>query len=267
MNVLTRSTSVWRTIYSLQGKGENSAPAPRHLQGSNLFSTQFADIANSIAFGFSKHLPLSYSTHYFLEHLIKIIIYISHYLDFVFSFLKLLKVLMRYLNNFLSIYHHSHYCLYSILIIIFEPHINFVSANVVITGFPFAGKDHTNPADCRPISLTSCICKTLKGMINSRFVCFLESYHLLPYIQCGFQQNRNYWLSSVLRKLYPWVFAWNEHVVTILCDLEKAYDTTCKYWLFKDCRQFGFRNHISLFIQQFLQNCSFPNRIGQSCSD
>ena len=45
--------------------------------------------------------------------------------------------------------------------------------------------------DYRPIALTSCVCKTMDGMINKRFVWFLESNNILSNIQCGFRKNRS----------------------------------------------------------------------------
>ena len=39
-----------------------------------------------------------------------------------------------------------------------------------IIPFPKPGKDYTKPTNYRPIALTSCLCKTLERMINSRLV-------------------------------------------------------------------------------------------------
>ena len=38
---------------------------------------------------------------------------------------------------------------------------------------PKPGKDAKNPSNYRPISLTSCLCKTMERMINKRLVWFL----------------------------------------------------------------------------------------------
>ncbi|OOZ42701.1 hypothetical protein BOW37_12750 [Solemya velum gill symbiont] len=54
-----------------------------------------------------------------------------------------------------------------------------------------SGKDSTDPANYRPISLPSCICRTLKRMINDRLVWFSESNSLLTNFQCGFRQGRS----------------------------------------------------------------------------
>ncbi|OOY58142.1 hypothetical protein BOW02_12445 [Solemya velum gill symbiont] len=48
----------------------------------------------------------------------------------------------------------------------------------------------TDPANYRPISLTSCLGTTMERIINDRLVWFLESNNLLTNLQCGFRQGR-----------------------------------------------------------------------------
>ncbi|WP_256858032.1 RNA-directed DNA polymerase, partial [Solemya velum gill symbiont] len=97
------------------------------------------------------------------------------------------------------------------------------------------GKDSTQANSYRPISLTSCLCKTFERMINSRLVWTLESQNLLSPLQCGFRKRRStvdhlIRLDSYVKK----AFSRSEHAVTIFFDLEKAYDTTWKYGILKD---------------------------------
>jgi potassium voltage-gated channel Eag-related subfamily H protein 8 len=53
------------------------------------------------------------------------------------------------------------------------------------------GKDRSLSTSYRPICLTSCVCKRLERMVNSRLVWILESRGLLSNIQCGFRRNRS----------------------------------------------------------------------------
>ena len=60
-----------------------------------------------------------------------------------------------------------------------------------IIPIPKPGKDHTEPTNYRPITLTSCLCKTLERMINARLVWYLEINNLISPIQSGFSSERS----------------------------------------------------------------------------
>ena len=60
-----------------------------------------------------------------------------------------------------------------------------------IIPIPKPGKDHAEPTNYRPIALTSCICKTLERMINTRLVWNLEFNNLISPVQSGFRSERS----------------------------------------------------------------------------
>ena len=58
----------------------------------------------------------------------------------------------------------------------------------------------------------------------------------------------------------------NEHIISIFFDVEKAYDTTCKYGIMKDLHHMGLRGHLPNFIQQFLKDRTFQVKASNQLS-
>ena len=138
----------------------------------------------------------------------------------------------------------------------------------IIIPLPKPGKDATNPSNYRPIALTSCLCKTLERMINSRLIWYLESNNLFTDTQCGFRKNKS--TTDHLVRLETFIrdaFIKKQHAVAIFFDLEKAYDTTWKYGIKKDLFDLGLRGHLPTFISNFLSDRSFRVRVGSVLSE
>ena len=138
----------------------------------------------------------------------------------------------------------------------------------IVIPIPKPGKDHSDPNSYRPISLTSCVCKTLERMINDRLVWYFEHNNILTDIQCGFRKRKStvdhlVRLESFIRD----AFLNKQEVVSIFFDLEKAYDTTWKYGILKDLHEAGLRGRMPIFISNFLENRNFRVRLGSTFSD
>ena len=55
---------------------------------------------------------------------------------------------------------------------------------------PEPSKDSRNPSNYCPISLTSCLCKTMERMINTRLVSFLQKNNILTKYQSNLRKGR-----------------------------------------------------------------------------
>lgn len=137
----------------------------------------------------------------------------------------------------------------------------------IIIPIPKPGKDQSDPANHRPIALTSCICKTMERMINKRLTHYLESNDLLSNFQCGFRKGRS--TLDHLVRLETYIrdaFINKQHAVAVFFDLEKAYDTTWKYGIMRDLHHMGLRGRLPVFIQNFLSDRTFQVRLGNTVS-
>ena len=138
----------------------------------------------------------------------------------------------------------------------------------VVVPIPKPGKDHSDPNNYRPIALTSCLCKTMERMIYERLLWQLEHIQALDPTQCGFRKGRC--TTDHLVRFESFIrdaLVNGKHVVSVLFDLEKAYDTAWKYGILKDLESLGFRGNLPIFIENFLTDRSFQIRIGSTLSD
>ena len=88
------------------------------------------------------------------------------------------------------------------------------------------GKDPTDPASYRPISLLEILAKIFEGILNARLMNHLEDNDLLPTMQFGFRRNRSTQDVTNIMTSYL-VNNWDRHLKTVIVtkDVEKAFDT------------------------------------------
>ena len=98
-------------------------------------------------------------------------------------------------------------------------------------------KDPHYTTSYRPIALTSCVCKLMEKMVNSRLVWHLEAHNLLSPVQFGFRKNRST-LDPLLRlsNQIQQGFTNQCQTIGVFFYLEKTYDTTCAMVLLNNCK-------------------------------
>ena len=102
-------------------------------------------------------------------------------------------------------------------------------------------------------------------MINLRLTWFLKSNNLFSNLQTGFRAKRSTIDQIVcIETLIREAFIKKKDLVSVLFDLEKAYDTTWTYGILKDL---GLQGRLPIFIKLILKDQTFQIRINNILSD
>ena len=280
----TPLTKVWEKIRCLKGKGPN--PTVQHLKVGNTIWTEPKDIAERLSISLKETSSSLNCKQEFLLHKERAE---AHSINFLSDntegynqpfTLEELKLSLRASRDtavgsdqihYQFLKHLSEGCLTTLLDsfnkIFATGKIPTCWQEAIIIPIPKPGKDHSDPKNYRPISLTSCLCKTLERMVNSRLMWVLEKEGLLSNFQSGYRKGRSTLdhlvsLESYIRNS----FVEGKHVVSVFFDLEKAYDLTWRFGVMKDLHDMGFRGKLPLFIQNFLSDRKFKVRVGNNYS-
>lgn len=129
------------------------------------------------------------------------------------------------------------------------------------------GKDASNPANYRPIALTSHLGKLMERLVNGRLMHFIEERGLMASCQSGFRKGRStidsiICLEDEIRKAQ----LKKEFVVAVFIDVEKAYDMLWVEGLLIKMHMLGIGGNMFNWVMDFLDNRSIQVKIGGAIS-
>ena len=117
----------------------------------------------------------------------------------------------------------------------------------------FKKGDKSNPANYRPISLTSLTCKILEHVVFSNFMSHFEKFSILDDAQHGFRKNRSC-VSQLITTLDDFANTLkNQHQTdAILLDFSKAFDKVDHLGLLSKLETYGIRGPLLEWTSSFL---------------
>jgi hypothetical protein len=129
------------------------------------------------------------------------------------------------------------------------------------------GKDPNEPKSYRSISLTSCMCKVMKEIVNRRLQYTIESRKLLPETQFGFRRNKSTtYVLITLENFIMDAIRKKEYTALLSLDISKAYDTCWRFGVLRKLKQWILDGRILKFISNFMSNQKLKVAVGNHYS-
>ena len=117
------------------------------------------------------------------------------------------------------------------------------------------GKDPKKANSYRPVSLTSCVVKTMERIVNERLKCYLETENLLAPEQAGFRQFRSTEdQATYLSQEIEDAFQEQKLVLVAWIDLQKVFDKVWMEGLLVKLLRNGIASNMFNWIKSYLYN-------------
>ena len=122
-------------------------------------------------------------------------------------------------------------------------------------------EDQSDPRNCRPIALSSCMCKLFEKIVNDRLVWYLERAGYTNVKQTAFRNNRGATDGLIqFEGDVQTAIANKQHAIIIFFDNNKAYDTAWRRQVLKNVLR-------SMLVAKFLSHRRIWVRIGSTLLD
>ena len=133
---------------------------------------------------------------------------------------------------------------------------------------PKKGYKSKDPADYRPISITSCLGKLAERLIRNRLYSILEDKKILVKQQSGFRNNKGasdnllFFTQKISETIQK-----NKKACAIFFDISKAFDKVWHKGVIFKLNKLGVPNYLIKFVIDFLSVRQFRVKVNDVCGD
>ena len=115
--------------------------------------------------------------------------------------------------------------------------------------------DRTDPANYRPVSLTSQVCKVMESLVRAKIIQHLDENNLISEAQHGFREGRSC-LTNLLETLEAWtkIIDDGDGIDVAYLDFRKAFDLVSHKHLIHKLTKYGISGQIIEWVKNFLDN-------------